>query len=298
MAFRQRLGDLLPTEESSRSELLCRELEEASLALGARLARRRRRRAAGMLVKVLCYEGLGMTTWLAALVAEVLPPGARIDTEWNRTVTIEEGEWDLIVSTYDIDAGATPVLVVDADAHPEEIRRQVREVVQDIAGSSENLRKEAGALTQQSSEGRGLSLQTIMTVVRTFFVIDPESDAELLSAAIEGLNTGDCDVDRLRQDFERRESYGSLVFEETGTRLLHCRSSGIPEPRAGLVRPRGAYPVLVLAAPRSSPPEQTGVLSELVVALTDEPGFAALLGTGDRESIQGGLISLFSHRLG
>jgi hypothetical protein len=55
---------------------------------------------------------------------------------------------------------------------------------------------------------------------------------------------------------------------------------------------------MVLAAPVSAPPEETRVLSELVIALTDAPGFSDILARENRETIQKRILELFSRTIG
>lgn len=288
-----------PVPEPLIEGVLRRELQEPHLAIVARLTALRRRRAAGLSVKILCYEGLGMSAWLGAVVAGILPAGATIDTSWDRDALVADppdSPWDLIVATYPVAAGEVPCIVVDGDASPEEIRRRIEEVLPDLL-SRERVPGMPPPSAGGSSRSSGLSLPVIMSVVRSFFLEDVAAEDDLIDRAVAALDQGDCNVPLLREDLLRRESYGSLVFEEIGVRLLHCRSNGIPEPRAGVLRPVEGASVLVLAAPRIAPPEHTGVLSEIVVALSDDPALPALFASGDREALQTGLIALFSRRL-
>ncbi|MCG8479892.1 MAG: hypothetical protein MI724_12410 [Spirochaetales bacterium] len=269
---------------------LYRELQEPYLAIDARLTQVRLRRGAGMAVKVLCYEGLGMSAWLGSIVEGVLPSGATIDTRWE---PVDTREWDLIIATYPIAADDTPCVVIDSDSSPETIRQRIDEAVQSIVRSGPG----EHPIAPTPAASSGLSLPVIMSVVKTFFIAPLENSADAITRAVAELDRGDCDARQLLADFRRRESYGSLVFEDVGVRLLHCRSNGIPEPRVGVLRPPDAPAILVLAAPRTAPPEHTGVLSEIVVAIHDEPGFSHLLAVGEPVRFQEALIELFNRRL-
>jgi mannitol operon transcriptional antiterminator len=321
-AFRHVLADYLPAARAEATYVVRRELRETELALMARLEALRMRRAGELVVKVLCYEGMGMSAYLAALARDVLPAGARIDARWEYAfgTAKDRSRYDLVISTFALDLEDTPVLVVTGDEPPDSIRNKMRTAVQALV-------KEGGAYpvtgTEASEpvpadhheeESSGLSLTTAMSVIHGFFLREIGPEDALMEIAVDALDArGDCDRDQLHSDFERREEYGSLVFEEEGIRLLHCRSRGIPEPRAGVIRrkrPIGHLPVtsqspgsppvpvtppvLVMSAPVNSPPNSIRVLSELVVALTDYPGFSELLGTGDRSALQASLLVLFS----
>ncbi len=288
-ALSHTFGDRVGGANGGNNDLY-RELQEPYLAIDARLTHVRLRRGAGMAVKVLCYEGLGMSAWLGSIAESVLPSGATVDTRWE---PVDTRDWDLIIATYPITADDTPCVVIDSDNSPETIRQRIDEAVQSIVRDGPSERAGEPATTSTS----GLSLPVIMAVVRTFFVAPLEGSEEAMIRAVAELDRGDCDARQLLADFRRREAYGSLVFEEVGIRLLHCRSDGISEPRAGVLRPPDAPTILVLAAPRTAPPEHTGVLSEIVVAIHDEPGFSRLLSVGEPVRLQAALIELFNKRL-
>ena len=293
------LSPHLPPDAAVRRLLIQSEIQEASLAITARLQHTRGRRAPEIAVKVLCYEGLGMSRFVATLAREVLPPNARIDSRWesDRTSADALRNYDLIISTFALDAGSTPVVLIDTRISPDEIRAVIRSAAAGIGflnGEGRPPRYEAG--TDDSTGENGLPLSIIMDVVNDFFVARAATESELLECAVRAFGTATTDATRLRADFRRRESYGSVVFTDTGFRLLHCRSVGISKPCAGVVQIPGAS-ALVLAAPPTAPATHTAVLSELVIALTDRPGFAQLLSHAPRGEIQSELLALFSRPL-
>ncbi|MFW5828603.1 MAG: hypothetical protein ACOCU4_10945 [Alkalispirochaeta sp.] len=285
-------------------DVLCRQLREPYLAVEARLSSIHRRRSAGLSIKILCYEGLGMSAWLGALVKGILPSGATVDTRWETQVA--DNRWDLVIATYDVNIDGVPSIVIDADDTPEGIRKDVEDAVRQIlpaAAGADVRRNSAGEALSGEVELRSdtrnsrLSLSVVMSVVRTFFLEAIEPGVEVIDAAVDALDRGDCDRQLLRADLLRRESYGSLVFDDLGVRLVHCRSNGIPDPRAGVLRSEAHGVVLVLAAPRTAPPEQTAVLSEIVVALTEDDVLSRALTDGTVEEIRAGLTELFSRLL-
>jgi|GEM_PF-2197778 len=278
-----------------------RELGEAALAIGARIETIHRRRAAHVSVKILCYEGLGMSSYLRALVREVLPPGARIDSRWDPDFasSTEAFAYDLVISTYPLHLDGVAVLMIDADMSPDAIRTELRRSVMEAVQDSGAAIDESDPAPAPSDDGQSISLPAIMAVVNGFFVVRRDPQLSLVDQAVAALNRGDCDPEVIRHDFLRREAYGSLVFEELNIRLVHCRTQGVPEPRAGVIQTGGAEPaVLVLAAPVSAPSTDTRVLSEMVVALTDIPDFPRVLSEEDRETVQAALLALFSRIIG
>ena len=101
----------------------------------------------------------------------------------------------------------------------------------------------------------------------------------------------------IERDFARRESYGSLVFTEINVRILHCRTEGVPEPRAGVIQgDPGDETILVLVAPVTAGQSETHALSEIVIALTEYPDFPEVLAQGEKREIQARLMTLFGQR--
>lgn len=296
------IGPLIPGLDAARVR---RELTEATLALGARLETIRRRRATRLRVRILCYEGLGMASYLRALAQQVLPAEAVIDASWDPEFSRrpEASTYDLVISTYDLAVGDVPVLVIDPGMAPEGIRNALRSSMEvavsrvNESGESDEPTAVAGeSLTGEEDDA--LSLPVVMSVINSFFVVHRDPRIPLIEQAVSALDRGDCDREMMTQDFHRREGYGQLEFEELNVRLLHCRTNGVPEPRAGVIQTGDSEPtVLVLAAPVGAPAAETRVLSELVVALTESPVLPrAIVGDGIK-SIQAVLLGLFGRRL-
>lgn len=294
-AFGSRLPKLTPA-------VVRRELREVGFALRARVETLRRRRAGDISVRILCYEGLGMSSYLDAVVRELLPSTAYVDATWDPDFARSEERtaYDLVVSTYEIGVPGVRELVLRADQSPQEIRAALNEEIHDLLQSG-TTRTHAEPVERDPplSDRSGISIQTIMAVIRNFFVRRYEASVPLLEQVVDALDKGDCDRAQLLYDFERRESYGGLVFGEVGIRLVHCRTRGVPEPRAGVLQTSDDSPaILVLAAPISAQATETRVLSELVVALTDTEGFAGLLKSAKRSAVRASLLSMYSHIIG
>jgi mannitol operon transcriptional antiterminator len=286
-----------------------REIHEASLALGAHIEVLQTRHAPEFRVRILCVEGLGMSDYIAALVRDVFPRGVLIDSHWDPGFEENQtpGEYDLVVSSFPLKVRGCRHVLIRADSSPQEIRGQLRETAAELETRETNeepekpvqkeKRREVAKVSEQVQE---LSLPVIMSVISGFFVEKRVPELGLLAQAVAALaRRGACDNEIMIVDFERRESYGSLIFEELNVRILHCRTEGIPEPRAGVIQTVPMEPtVLVLAAPLTASPVQTHALSEIVIALTDFGDFAEVLSRGNRREIQGRLLTLFSQKFG
>ena len=304
--FMAEMDDRLPDISPSKVR---REIQEASLALGAHIEVLQSRHAPELRVRILCLEGLGMSNYIVALVRDVLPRGVLIDSQWDPDFEENQvpGEYDLVISSFPVKIRGCRHLIIRVDSSPEDIRAQLREAAADLerpgvrSENDESKRPDRKRdVVTVGGQAQDLSLPVIMSVISGFFVEKRQARSDLLSQAVLALSErGDCNTEILRRDFERRESYGSLIFEELNVRILHCRTEGVPEPRAGVIQTVPMEPtVLVLAAPLTASPVQTHALSEIVIALTDFGDFADVLARGSRRDIQGRLLTLFSQKFG
>ena len=301
--FMLNLGALLGDPQPS---IVRREIQEAALALSAHVEVLQSRHASEIRVKILCIEGLGMSSYIGALVRDVLPRGAMVDTQWDPDFETgqQPGQYDLVISSFPLQVRGARHVIINGDSSPEEIRAQLREAVQDLGKFLEDSAGQGASYTPERrpmvpEKAEGLSLPVIMSVIGGFFVETRRGEQDLLTQTVNALNSrGDCDAEMMISDFKRRESYGSLVFEELNIRILHCRTEGVPEPRAGVIQTVPMEPtILVLAAPLTASPVQTHALSELVIALTDYPDFPEILSCGSKREIQARLLTLFSQKI-
>ena len=295
------------------------ELQEAILVLDARIEAMRSRRVPEYRVRILCYEGLGMSVYLKTLAQDVMPSNTSFDYQWDPDFSENPdriSQFDFVISTFNLPKIPIPLVVIGEDWTPEAIREAIRTCLHQLGAPSdksslsvENLdQSESLSLPTSSKRNLGISLSAIMEVVQYFFVEPRDPLVDLIDQAASLLNAPDMDQRLIIDDLTRREGYGSLVFEEYGVRVLHCRSMGISRPRAGVIQPGAAQSmtsigeqsddssltILVLAAPPDLDPQESKVLSEIVVALSEDPGFFTVLNQGTKEEIQKRIMDYFS----
>lgn len=303
----QFLSDLGPLLREPDPAIVRREISEAALAVAARLEDYRTRSAYGLRIKILCYEGLGMSSYILALARDVFPGGAVLNNQWEPDFerSGHKDEYDLVVSTFPMNISGNGFLLLNGNDSPETIRKNLRK-------SLESLNIAAGIRSPSDTESRGkisdkdrndtergYSLSEVMTIIRNFVIVRREPEDDLILLAATALDRGDCDIRLLAKDLEKRESYGSLVFEELGIRVLHCRSDGVPTPRAGVIQdPGGDETVLLLSAPIRARQTETHALSEIVIALTEVPDLPRVLAQGSSKEIKNMLMTLFGQRAG
>jgi mannitol operon transcriptional antiterminator len=288
-----------PRLPSFDADIFVREAEEAILALEARMERRRSRGTVPMSVKILCYEGLGMANYLRILAEQVLPPGTVFDSAWEADfdgARAEAGGYTMVISTFPIHGLRLPHVRITPDKDREAIVRQIRDAHDRLL--------ETGTPAAASSEGpdagggrsgeQRISISMVMTVLNEFACRSLDPHRPLIDQAVEAFEGPGVDAEGLRRDFERRETYGSLVFEEYGVQLMHCRTSAVDRPMAGILQSSGEAPsLLMMVAPAGSSPGENRALSEVVIALSEDAEFPAILTGGTVEKIQGRLFQHF-----
>ncbi len=286
-------------------EIVRQELQEASLALTARLETIRSRNSREIRVGIFCYEGLGMSNYILSIARDVFPARTVFNTMWELDLddNLKSDGYHLVISTHPLHLWKPRQLILNGDNSPEEIRRQLKEFVREmdfkpvVLPRDQKKIESSGNMRTSSPGDEKYSLRDVISVISGFFVEQEVPGGNLISQAVSALDNDDCDIETLIHDFNRRESFGSLRFEELNIRILHCRSRGIPEPRAGVIQTKGnESTVLVIAAPLTAEQAQTHALSEIVIALTDSADFAEILARGSKSDIQSHLLTIFGRK--
>ncbi|WP_020610780.1 HTH domain-containing protein [Sediminispirochaeta bajacaliforniensis] len=278
---------------------LLSELRNAAVTLSAGVERVICRRYGGIRVRVVCFEGIGMSRYIESLVRELLPPGGMVDAAWCDPAQAAglgkaEPSWDLVISTYPIRGFSGRLLQISGDESADIIRDRLRRTIAEIPLSTH-----ATNLSEECSRDSSVDFSSLLRILDGFFltVYEENDDRHLVEAAVDAVADVCLNRRQLETDFLRRESYGSLRFEDQGIRVLHCRSAGVREAKAGILRPRdarGGEVLLVLVAPAHAEQRQTKALSELVILTADSEDFCRLLKGGERSEIQSYLLRRFS----
>jgi mannitol operon transcriptional antiterminator len=298
--FSDELARLIPPLPMNR---ILAELHDAAITLSAGLERINRRRHGGIRVRIICFEGLGMSRYIEGLVREMVPAWSVIDASWYDPASDSISAaalqaWDLIVTTYPLPEGNGKVLQISGEEPADEVREKLRRRISEIPHGSAAARPVPETVSSSS-----LSLPLILTLIDTFFIgtVPSTGDDALLARKAADIIGSRCnDRSALTADFMRRESFGSLRFEEEKIRVLHCRSVSVTATAAGVIRPEEEGTedtILVLAAPMHAAKAETRVLSELVVAITELPDFCSVLRHGSRSELQSMLLKLYSSRM-
>ncbi|OQX29893.1 MAG: hypothetical protein B0D92_01295 [Spirochaeta sp. LUC14_002_19_P3] len=281
--------------------------KEAILALEARLERRSSRGKPAMMVKIICYEGMGMTNYLRRLAVKALPAGTRFNTDWVNDMgrlARNQKQFNLLISTFPIADISIPHVLIAPGMSQTEIIGAIRDTARQ--SSAEGLEEQEFDGLAELEPGVSsrvpfgeISFSAIMDVLRDFTLRPLDSSGDIIGQAISILKPFVLDESQLREDFQKREEYGSLVFEEYGIQLLHCRTAAISAPRAALLQAQqGGHSLLVMAAPPGANTAEGRVLSEIVLTLSEDSEFPSVLAEGSREDIQQSLMRHFSQLMG
>lgn len=99
----------------------------------------------------------------------------------------------------------------------------------------------------------------------------------------------------LQKELELRESYGSVLLENSNIRLFHCRSKIIKTAIAGLIRNSVTGEIyFYLIAPFMASKEEIAILSTISIALSEDESFVYALRTMTENEIQKILFTLLA----
>lgn len=99
----------------------------------------------------------------------------------------------------------------------------------------------------------------------------------------------------LQKELELRESYGSVLLENSNIRLFHCRSKIIKTAIAGLIRNSVTGEIyFYLIAPFMASKEEIAILSTISIALSEDESFVYALRTMNENEIQKILFTLLA----
>lgn len=245
-------------------------------------------------VLIACFEGICLAQFIASIIRTHFPDVVvvaslscdRVSDEW-----IGENAVDLVITTFPSGLTAAPEYTISTPFDASSFRREISDVLSRVERQVPSApvsvpAPASGAIPPIPDSDSGID--TVIGILQNFFLTTvhgdiPESGITAVLAR-EILGDG-ADATLLKDDFDKRESYGAVILEESGIRLFHCRSKSVAQPVAGVLRiaePRKTFVYLV--APDPSPAESVRALSRISVALLESPGFTrALVGSEESE---------------
>lgn len=240
---------------------------------------------------VCCFEGIGLASYLQSLLRREI--GGIDIVEATAVFKVRQDYLDahgieLVISTFPISDLDTPVIPISLPLNKEKLLRDISTVVDGVMQKT--------SLPENPSENRErapeevFSFNAVMKFIQDFRIINLPDDDDIGKTITRLSRELSLDAYKpLSLAFQARENSGPLYFEEWGMRVLHCKSSIIKDPKAGVIELNGGRRILYMAAPDPCADQIRKMLSTITISFMDNSSF--------RDSIMSGGINLIRKNL-
>ncbi|NCD33516.1 MAG: HTH domain-containing protein [Spartobacteria bacterium] len=260
---------------------------------------------------VCCFEGIGLAAYLQAILKRDFP---RLEVvEATAVYKIEQSyleahRIELVLTTFPLSYVKTHVLQISLPLNRERLRSDITQMLTDMhevaAPGTDSVLVSPLTSSALSAKFNKISFDRIWDFILSFNLYTYPSascdDLDSITAFLaEQLVQDESEQHQLCQDFQNREQLGALYFEEYGTRVIHCKTSAVRQPRAGVVRfedeqqPRLIY----LVAPMPCPDAVRLMLSEVTTSFMDNKYFRKAMMYGPLSQIRKNLMDVYKELL-
>jgi mannitol operon transcriptional antiterminator len=250
---------------------------------------------------VCCFEGIGLAAYLQSIlqreldVLEVVESTAvfKIKQEYLEAKNIE-----LVISTFPLSGITTPVVNITLPLNKARLIKEITIELNtiDVSNREEKLTPEKNAFPLN------IPFDNIIHFIGDFTHLTMEYTEkvdDIIKILSQSLTVDKVTAQQLAQDFHKRESMGSLSFEEYGTRVLHCKSSAVKSPLAGILEftEKSKKRMLFLAAPDPCPDSYRKLLSTITLSFMENSNFRDALVKGSLNDMRRVLMDIYKEML-
>ncbi|MDK2858564.1 MAG: mannitol operon transcriptional activator [Verrucomicrobiota bacterium] len=252
---------------------------------------------------VCCFEGIGLASYLQSILKREFPQLEVVEAtavyKINQTY-LESNRIDLILSTFPV-CIQTPVIQISLPLDRDRLKKDISNAILKIRERSADQINPA-ASRPTSTEIAPIPFDTIWNFILGFSLFCcPRTDSiEEVIQFLAGRLTKTAESKiRLEEDLKNRERLGSLFFEEFGTRVIHCKSTVLKQPRAGAIQFEGECQarILFLVAPDPCPDPIRLILSEITVSFIENRYFRQAIMSGTLSQIRKNLMNIYKELL-
>jgi transcriptional antiterminator len=245
---------------------------------------------------VCCFEGMGLASYLQFILKREFPDLDIVEATAVYKINEEylaSKKLDLILSTFQVSTDKTPVIHISLPLNKEKLQKEVAWQVAAISHTN-SFHTEPIEKTEEEP------FPDLWDFVNRFSFLKMPSKSEMpISQVMEFVSEQlleDAHSRRLlASDFQKREELGELYFEEYGTRVLHCKSSAVSKPYAGVVEYShdNVCRSLFLVAPNPCPNAVRLMLSGITTAFLDNSAFRQAILRGTLNDIRWALLDVY-----
>ena len=246
---------------------------------------------------VCCFEGIGLASYLQSVLQrelDVLDVVESTAVFKIRQDYLEAKNIELVLSTFPIAGLSTPVINIFLPLNKSQL-------IEDIMGALSFLGRRNDSYFTRPKENNpplNASFERIIRFIGDFSFLTLEASLqidEIIDSLSRELTDSVAKAEILAKDFRSREALGILLFEEYGTRVLHCKSSALEDPLAGILKFNGKprERMLFMAAPDPCSEEYRKMLSTITRSFMDNTRFRHALTKGDLSDIRRSLMDVY-----
>lgn len=252
---------------------------------------------------VCCFEGIGLASYLQSILQREIEGINIIEATAVfkiRQEYLDEKGIELILSTFPIRDIKTPVIPISLPINREELKKDISQTIEFINRNrvpDEDTLKKSKPKTSEEMDFTGI-LKFIHDF-NSYHFPDGNNQKEIIKKLSYKLTENHSKSENLAISFQKREDMGPLYFEEYGIRVLHCKSSSIENPRAGIIRfeqedqPR----MIFMVAPDPCPDHIRKMLSVITISFLENRHFRESIMSGTMNQIRRDLMDIYKEMI-
>ncbi|MCG8571436.1 MAG: PTS sugar transporter subunit IIA, partial [Spirochaetes bacterium] len=293
-------------------DLQDRRLRNLQLSFSAIFEDNRRKIKRAVRTCIVCFEGIGLATYIRARLEMEFPDLHIVDTLSYQRIDQEyimENNIQFIISTYPLTKINIPSFVIEVPFEENRVQKPLKKAINELRKNMTIAQdnKDLSIPPKEVENKNPFSVEIILRIIDSFFCYHFENinDIEMIIPQVmENLQFSPEENKKIFADFMEREKHGTLIFEEYQVRILHCRSSTLKKPIAGVIqlddkmKLQGNYNcIFMIASPKEVDKKVLNTLSSLITALSEESDFSHVLAYSSLEAIKEYLMWMFGNFL-
>jgi len=252
-------------------------------------------------VAVLCASGIGISSLLASRIKRIFKDSLEIQPRSHLDLkTIEQENFDLIISTMEIAHSPLPILLVNPLLNDEDILAIQTKIASFNYGpmpkretpsstlSWEDRFKKIALLTSQ--------IQSLQDNIRVRTLDECEDIDCLIHHIAQDFASSQTGISQVEDDLKKRENIGSLILKDEKIAIFHARSQGVTQAKMMLYtsstqvfrayKEEDIQTLLVLMVPFTISLEMNQWLSLLTAGLIEDVSYLAAIQSHQENDIQ------------
>ena len=248
---------------------------------------------------ICCFEGIGIASYLNSVLKREIDSINIVEATAVfkvRQEYLDANGIELVISTFPIADLDIPVINISLPINREKLVRKIASVVSDV--KKKNIFKEPSPVVLQPQNYSAIPFSEILNFINDFKIVNFNSRNDInkiIHSLAQNLLKKKVSAKILENDFIRREDSGPLFFEDINLRLLHCKSSAVSVPMAGILQNEEdiVHRMIFLVAPSPCPDNIRKMLSTITISIIEEEDFRNAVLFGDIDQIKREMMELY-----